>query len=88
MWTLHRTTIPLCCKLASAMDSSDKKRNAATASLEFIEPGAVLGVGLARGIDAIDLRVVGRILVSWVVTIPAGAFLAIGFSFVFKSVLP
>jgi PiT family inorganic phosphate transporter len=50
--------------------------------------GAVLGVGLARGIEAIDLRVVGRIFVSWVVTIPAGAFLAILFFFVFKEFLP
>ena len=50
--------------------------------------GAVLGVGLARGIDAIDLRVVARILVSWVVTIPAGAFLAIVFFFIFRAVLP
>jgi len=50
--------------------------------------GAVLGVGLARGIEAIDLRVVVRILVSWVVTIPAGAFLAIVFFFIFKSDLP
>jgi inorganic phosphate transporter, PiT family len=50
--------------------------------------GAVLGVGLARGIEAIDLRVVGRILVSWVVTIPAGAFLSIVFFFIFKTVLP
>ena len=50
--------------------------------------GAVLGVGFARGIEAIDLRVVGRIFVSWVVTIPAGAFLAILFFFVFKTVLP
>ena len=50
--------------------------------------GAVLGVGMARGIEAIDLRVVGRILVSWVVTIPAGAFLAIVFFFIFKTVLP
>ena len=50
--------------------------------------GAVLGVGLARGIDAIDLRVVARILVSWVVTIPAGAFLAIIFFFIFRAVLP
>jgi PiT family inorganic phosphate transporter len=50
--------------------------------------GAVLGVGLARGIDAIDLRVVARILVSWVVTIPAGAFLAIIFFFIFKTILP
>lgn len=50
--------------------------------------GAVLGVGMARGIDAIDLRVVARILVSWVVTIPAGAFLAIIFFFIFRAVLP
>ena len=50
--------------------------------------GAVLGVGLARGIDAIDLKVVGRIFVSWVVTIPAGALLAIVFFFIFKTVLP
>jgi len=50
--------------------------------------GAVLGVGMARGIEAIDLRVVARIFVSWVVTIPAGAFLAIVFFFIFKAVLP
>jgi PiT family inorganic phosphate transporter len=50
--------------------------------------GAVLGVGMARGIEAIDLRVVARILVSWVVTIPAGAFLAILFFFIFRMVLP
>ncbi len=50
--------------------------------------GAVLGVGVARGIEAIDLRVVGRILVSWVVTIPAGAFLAILFFYLFRAVLP
>jgi PiT family inorganic phosphate transporter len=50
--------------------------------------GAVLGVGLARGIEAIDLRVVGQIFVSWVVTIPAGAFLSIVFFLTFKAVLP
>ncbi len=50
--------------------------------------GAVLGVGMARGIEAIDLRVVARIMVSWVVTIPAGAILAIVFFFIFKAVLP
>ena len=50
--------------------------------------GAVLGVGLARGIEAIDLRVVSKIFVSWVVTIPAGAVLAIVFFFIFKTVLP
>jgi len=50
--------------------------------------GAVLGVGLARGIEAIDLRVVGRIFVSWVITIPAGAVLAIIFFYIFSHLLP
>ena len=50
--------------------------------------GAVLGVGLARGIEAIDLRVVARIMVSWVITIPAGAFLAIVFFYIFRAILP
>ena len=48
--------------------------------------GAVLGVGLARGIGAIDLRVVGTIFTSWVITLPAGAFLSIIFFFIFKAI--
>ncbi|HMV72367.1 MAG TPA: inorganic phosphate transporter [Pseudomonadales bacterium] len=39
--------------------------------------GAVLGVGLARGIGALNLRVIGGILVSWLVTLPAGAILSL-----------
>ena len=50
--------------------------------------GAVLGVGIARGIEAIDLRVVGRIFLSWVVTIPAGTILAVIFFYLFKVLLP
>jgi PiT family inorganic phosphate transporter len=49
--------------------------------------GAVLGVGMARGISAIDLRVVGRIFVSWAITIPAGASLSIVFYFILKTLL-
>lgn len=48
--------------------------------------GAVLGVGMARGIGAIDLRVVGKIFLSWIVTIPAGAILAVIFFYIFKFV--
>lgn len=48
--------------------------------------GAVLGVGLARGIGALNLRVIGSIFMSWVVTLPAGAGLAIIFFFTFKGV--
>ena len=39
--------------------------------------GAVLGVGLARGIGALNLRVISTIFMSWLITLPAGAFLAI-----------
>ncbi len=46
--------------------------------------GAVLGVGLARGIGALNLRVIGTIFTSWIITLPAGAGLAILFFFFFK----
>lgn len=50
--------------------------------------GAILGVGFARGIEAIDLRVVGRIFASWIITVPAGALLAIVFFYILRAVLP
>jgi PiT family inorganic phosphate transporter len=49
--------------------------------------GAVLGVGLARGIGAIDLRVVGSIIASWVATLPIAAGLSVFFYFFFKGLL-
>ncbi|NGX39541.1 MAG: Low-affinity inorganic phosphate transporter 1 [Chlamydiae bacterium] len=39
--------------------------------------GAVLGVGLARGIQAINLRIVKDIAITWVITIPASALISI-----------
>jgi PiT family inorganic phosphate transporter len=33
----------------------------------------VIGVGLAKGISHLDLNSIGRIILSWIVTIPAGA---------------
>lgn len=48
--------------------------------------GAVLGVGLARGIGALNLRAIGAIFMSWVITLPAGAGLAILFFFLFKGI--
>lgn len=47
--------------------------------------GAVLGVGLARGIGALNIQVIGTILMSWVITLPAGACLAIIFFYIFKA---
>ncbi|MCL1074368.1 inorganic phosphate transporter [Shewanella dokdonensis] len=48
--------------------------------------GAVLGVGMARGIAAINIGVVRNIVVSWVVTLPAGAGLSILFFFTIKGI--
>ncbi len=48
--------------------------------------GAVLGVGLARGIGALNLGVISRIVLSWIITLPAGGLLAIMFFFMLKAV--
>jgi len=48
--------------------------------------GGVLGVGLAKGLHALNLRVVGTIFLSWLVTLPAGAILAIVFFYLFKAI--
>ena len=41
--------------------------------------GALMGLGMARGLRSINLRVVRSIFLSWIVTVPAGFVLAIGF---------
>lgn len=47
--------------------------------------GAILGVGLARGIAALNLSLIRMIFLSWLVTLPAGAFFAIVYFFVLRS---
>ena len=39
--------------------------------------GAILGVGFARGIAAINLGIIRNIVASWFVTLPAGAVISI-----------
>lgn len=48
--------------------------------------GAVLGVGVARGMSALNLGVIRSIFMSWVITLPVGAGLAIIFFFILKMV--
>jgi len=48
--------------------------------------GGVLGVGMARGIAALNLGVVRNIVISWVVTLPIGAGLSIVFFYILKSI--
>ena len=47
--------------------------------------GAIMGVGIARGIAALNLSVLRNIIVSWVVTLPAGAVLCIMIYFIIES---
>ena len=48
--------------------------------------GAVLGVGIARGIGALNLGVIGKIFMSWLVTLPVGAALSIFFFLILRSI--
>ena len=48
--------------------------------------GAVLGVGLARGLSSVNAGVVGRIILSWLITLPVGAGLSVIFFFIFKTI--
>lgn len=46
--------------------------------------GAVLGVGFARGISALNLGVIRSIFMSWIITLPVGAGLAVIFYFTLR----
>lgn len=49
--------------------------------------GAILGVGIARGIAAINLGIVRDIFLSWIITVPAGAILAVVYFFALRAAL-
>lgn len=48
--------------------------------------GALLGVGLARGIAALNLTVIRNIFLSWAITIPMGAILSVMFFYILKGI--
>lgn len=47
--------------------------------------GAILGVGFAGGISALNLRVIGSIFMSWIITLPVGAILSVVFFYIISS---
>jgi inorganic phosphate transporter, PiT family len=77
-------TSGFCATVAAALTVVLASRTAMPVSTTHIAVGAVMGVGLARGIAALDLRVIAKIIISWVVTLPAGGLLAAAFFFMFK----
>jgi PiT family inorganic phosphate transporter len=55
------TTVLVCSKLGLPISTS------------HTVVGAVIGVGLARGLEAVDLSIIKKIIVSWLLTLPTAA---------------
>ena len=49
--------------------------------------GAILGVGLARGMAALNIKVIKNIFISWVITVPMGAILSAGYFYMLRIVI-
>ncbi len=75
-----------CATLAAAATVVLASRTGLPVSTTHIAVGAVIGVGLARGIGAIDIRVIGGIVMSWIVTLPVGGVLAALIFFTLKGI--
>lgn len=75
-----------CATLAAATTVVLASRTGLPVSTTHIAVGAVIGVGLARGVGAIDLRVIGSIVLSWIITLPIGGVLAALFFFTLKGI--
>ncbi|MCU7906407.1 MAG: inorganic phosphate transporter [Candidatus Thiodiazotropha sp. (ex Epidulcina cf. delphinae)] len=75
-----------CATLAAATTVVIASKTGLPVSTTQIAVGCVMGVGLARGVGAIDLRVIGNIVVSWAITLPAGGILAAIFFYTLKGI--
>ena len=49
--------------------------------------GSVIGVGMARGMEALDLSTTRDIIISWIVTVPIGALMAVGFFYTIRALI-
>ncbi len=74
-----------CATMAAAVTVVIASKLKLPVSTTHIAVGAVMGVGLARGMGALDLRVLLNIVVSWIITLPAGGLLAILFFYILKA---
>ena len=48
--------------------------------------GAVIGVGLARGLEAIDLSVIKKIIISWLLTLPVAAGTSVAIFLILRAI--
>jgi PiT family inorganic phosphate transporter len=82
--TLLTPTRGFCAELAAASTVVLASRTGIPVSTTHVAVGAVIGVGLARGLAGLDLKVIGQIATTWVVTLPVGAFLSAFFYFTLR----
>ena len=75
-----------CATLAAASTVVLASKTGLPVSTTHIAVGAVMGVGMTSGLAAVDLRVVRDIVASWLITLPAGAIMAIVFFFTLKGI--
>jgi inorganic phosphate transporter, PiT family len=75
-----------CCNLAASTTVVVASGTGLPISTTHTLVGAVLGVGFARGISALNLRMIGSIFMSWIITLPAGAILAIIFFYILSAI--
>jgi PiT family inorganic phosphate transporter len=73
-----------CATMAAAATVVLASRTGMPVSTTHIAVGGVIGVGMARGIGALDLRVIGGIIMSWIITLPIGGTLAALFYFMLR----
>jgi PiT family inorganic phosphate transporter len=75
-----------CATLAAASTVVLASKTGLPVSTTHITVGAVMGVGLTGGMASINLQVFRNIAISWLITVPAGAVMAIAFFFMFKGI--
>ena len=79
-------TRAFCATISAALTVILASRIGLPVSTTHIAVGAVIGVGLARGIAALNLAVVTRIIVSWITTLPVAGVLAAIIFFTLKGI--
>ncbi|MEM6337695.1 MAG: inorganic phosphate transporter, partial [Bacteroidota bacterium] len=75
-----------CAELAAATTVVIASRTGLPVSTTHILVGAVMGVGAARSLSALDFSVLRNIAVSWVVTLPVGAGLSALFYVILRAI--
>jgi len=73
-----------CAEFASALVILVASKMGMPISTTHALVGAVLGVGLAKGLSALNLKMLRTIILSWIITIPSCAVISIGFFYLLR----